>query len=304
MLLDAHIHMFPVVRGVCLGREETTSERYGMVRRQGRGLERFFPPSFEYSGFPYDVFMHYLDWAGIEKAVLFQSCIYGNHNDYYLHHAIELLSDRLKAYALVDPRTENARTLIDAVMQRGFVGIKLDASELSIRLDSEQVLVAGECLIRHNGVLALDLGWEPESPDYYQIVELKKLLRKLPGLRLHLAHVGLGGKPIAATDEGVLQEIGELSQIGNDVVYDISAFPDLAPETEEYPYPSVQTLLYRVVSVVGADALLWGSDAPQILRRCTYRQSVQWVLECDGLDADQKRQITFGNANRWYFEGD
>ncbi len=302
MLIDAHIHMFPVVRGVCLGHEETTSERYGMVRKRGRGLERFFPPSFEYSGFPYDVFMHYLDWAGIEKAVLFQSCIYGNHNDYYLHHVIEPLSDRLKAYALVDPRTENARTLIDAVMRQGFVGIKLDTSELPIRLDSEQVLAAGECLMKHNGVLALDLGWEPEVPDYYQIVELKKLMRKLPGLRLHLAHVGLGGKPIAAMDEGVLQEIGELSQIGNDVVYDISSFPDLAPEIEEYPYPSVQTLLYRVVSVVGADTLLWGSDAPQILRRCTYRQSVRWVLDCDGLDADQKRKITFGNANRWYFE--
>lgn len=302
MLIDAHIHMLPVVRGVCLGREETTSERCGMIRRQGSGLEQLFPPSFEYSGFPYDVFIRYLDWAGIEKAILFQSCVYGHHNDYYLHHAIEPLSDRLKAYALVDPRTENARALIDAFMQRGFVGIKVDASELPIRLDSERVFVAGECLMKRNGVLALDLGWEPDAPDYYQIVELKKLLRELPGLRLHLAHAGLGGKPIAAIDDGLLQEIGELSQIGNDVVYDISAFPDLAPETEEYPYPSVQSLLYRVVSTVGTDALLWGSDAPQILRRCTYRQSVRWVLDCDGLDADQKRQITFGNANRWYFE--
>jgi len=31
-----HIHMFPVVRGVCLGHEETTSERYEMVRQRGR----------------------------------------------------------------------------------------------------------------------------------------------------------------------------------------------------------------------------------------------------------------------------
>jgi len=86
------------------------------------GLERFFPPSLEYSGFPYDVLMHHLDWAGIEKAVLFQSYIYGYHNDYYPHHAIEPLCDRLKAYALVDPRSENAQALIDAFMQRGFVG--------------------------------------------------------------------------------------------------------------------------------------------------------------------------------------
>jgi len=295
--------MFPVVRGVCSGSVETTSDRFGMVRQRGRGLERFFPPSFEYSGFPYDVFLNYLDWVGIEKAVLLQSCIYGNHNDYYLHHAIEPLSDRLKAYALVDPRTENATTCIDELMQRGFVGIKLDASELRIRLDSGQVLAAGECLMKHDGVLALDLGWDPEAPEYYQIDELKTLLRKLPGLRVHLAHVGLGGKPIEAIDEGVLQEIGELSQIGNDVVYDISSLPDLAPETEEYPYPSVQRLLYRVVSALGADSLFWGSDAPQILQQCTYRQSVRWVLDCDGLDADQKRKITFENANRWYFEG-
>jgi len=103
MLIDAHIHMFPVVRGVCSGNVETTSDRFGMVRQRGRGLERFFPPSFEYSRFPHDVLMHYLDWAGIEKAVLFQSCIYGYHNDYYPHHAIEPLCDQLKAYALVIP---------------------------------------------------------------------------------------------------------------------------------------------------------------------------------------------------------
>jgi len=180
-------------------------------------------------------------------------------------------------------------------MQRGFIGIKLDASKLQIRLDSEQVLVAGECLMKYNGVLALDLGWEPEAPDYYQIVELQKLLQKLSGLQLHLAHVELGGKPIEVIDGGLLQGIDELSQIGNDVVYDISAFPDLAPDTEEYPYPSLQMLLYRIVSIVGTDAILWGSDAPQILRRCTYRQNARWVLDCDGLDADQKRQITFGN---------
>jgi len=121
-------------------------------------------------------------------------------HDYYLHHAIEHHSDRLKAYALVIPRKENGRTLIDAFMRRGFVGIKVDASELPIRLDSKRVLAAGECLIRHNGVLALDLDWEPDAPDYYQIAELKKLLWKLPGLRVHLAYVGLGGKLITAID--------------------------------------------------------------------------------------------------------
>jgi len=269
---------------------------------KGRGLEWFFPPSFEYSGFPYDVFIHYLDWCGIEKAVLFHSYVYGYHNDYYLNHAIEPRSNRLKAYALIDPRPENAKTLIDAFMQRGFVGINVTAPKFPIRLDNEQFLGACECLMKHNGVLALDLGWEPESSDCYQIVGLKKLLQRLPELRLHLAYVGLGGKLIAAFDKGLLEEIGELSQIGNDVVYDISAFPDLAPDTEEYPYPSARTLLYQIVSIFGTDTILWGSDAPQILRSCSYRQSVQLVLHCDGIDAEQKRQITFGSANRWCFK--
>ena len=121
MLIDAHFHTFPVIRGVRLGVEEITSERYGMVRRKSRGLERFLPPGFEYTGYPIEVAVQYLQWGEIEKAVFFQSYVYGDHTDYYLEHVVPHANFR--ALALIDPRKQDAPKLVRHLISQGFVGI-------------------------------------------------------------------------------------------------------------------------------------------------------------------------------------
>jgi len=300
MWIDAHVHTFPVVRGTRLGTEEVTSERYGWVRRQGRGLERFFPPSFEYSGFPAEQYREYMTWCGVEKAVLFQSYVYGTHNE-YIHELYREHPETYRILGLVDPRREEAAGEVAGLLDLGFSGIKVESPDLPLRLTDKGFFACCEKLADRGAVLAIDLGWEPESCYYYQMDELKSVMKSFPGMMLHLTHVGLGGRSIGAETDAVLADVAELKERCRRIVFDVSAFPFLAPEEEEFPFPSAQELLNRVIDVVGTDTVMWGSDAPQILRRCTYAQSARWVQDCPGLDEKTKRAILFDNCDRWYF---
>ncbi len=305
MLIDAHVHSFPVVRGVRLGVEEVTSERFGMVRRENKGLERFFPPAFEYTGFPREVLNEYLTWCGIEKAVLLQSYVYGKHNDYYFEHFLKLYPDKFRAFALIDPRVDNSPKLVeDLVSGKGFVGIKVELPDLPVNIEHKGMIACCEKLESIGGTLGIDLGWEPDSSYFFQLEGLKKLLQRFPQLRLHLTHFGLGGREINAIGNDLLESISELNSIGNDVIYDISAFPFMCSDDIEYPYPCMQELLLKILQVISDDKIMWGSDAPQILRRCTYAQSYRWVQDCNELTPETKMKILYQNANRCYFQSE
>ena len=49
----------------------------------------------------------------------------------------------------------------------------------------------------------------------------------------------------------------------------------------EYPYPELATYVRQLRDEVGPDRLVWGSDMPNVLRFCTYRQSFEYLRHCD-----------------------
>jgi predicted TIM-barrel fold metal-dependent hydrolase len=52
----------------------------------------------------------------------------------------------------------------------------------------------------------------------------------------------------------------------------------------EYPFAELAPLIRKLVDLVGATRLTWGSDAPNVERYCTYRQSLEYLSRiCDFL---------------------
>ncbi len=301
-LIDAHVHCFPAVRGVRLGTEQITSEGLGFVRRGDKGLERFLPPTCEHTSFSAEVLREYLVSCGITKAVLFQSSVYGAHNGYYQDHFLRKDAEHFRAFALVDPREQGSSERIrKLVVEEGFVGIKVELPDLPVRADEKAMSECCAVLQDAGGTLAIDLGWEPESPDFFQLDRLKRLLRQFPKVRLHVTHFALGGREVGSIDGELIRQISELASIGTNVMFDISAFPWICSDEKEFPYPEMQKLLERILEVVPPTLLMWGSDGPQILRRCTYAQCFRWISDHPHLTAKQKLLILFENAERWYF---
>lgn len=74
----------------------------------------------------------------------------------------------------------------------------------------------------------------------------------------------------------------------------------MAPDTE-YPFVWARDILRRLYDEMGPTRLLWGSDMPACERTCTYRQSMNYIkLYCDFLSEADKDLFFGGNAARLF----
>ena len=81
MIVDAHLHIYPRFEGFC-EHGELKSLPYGTVLYGTGRKVRLQPPGFVDTNFPLEVALEYLDWMGIDKAVLLQAPMYGFWNEY------------------------------------------------------------------------------------------------------------------------------------------------------------------------------------------------------------------------------
>jgi len=47
-----------------------------------------------------------------------------------------------------------------------------------------------------------------------------------------------------------------------------------------YPYPELRPVIQKLIDRTGPDRLTWGSDMPNVLRNCTYKQSLDYLFPC------------------------
>jgi predicted TIM-barrel fold metal-dependent hydrolase len=71
------------------------------------------------------------------------------------------------------------------------------------------------------------------------------------------------------------------------VWFDLAALP--AYVAEDYPFPTARRYLERAVGLIGAERLMWGSDAPGLLGQATYPQLVSYIARhCPFLSAAER----------------
>ena len=103
-----------------------------------RGERRVMPPSFVDTTTPPEVVLEYMDYSGVDCAVLMQSFMYGNHNE-YLAKVIKKYPDRfIGAFAIVDPRKGKAAIEeLDWIADLGLL-VPNRAARYAFRLDDPQ----------------------------------------------------------------------------------------------------------------------------------------------------------------------
>ena len=135
----------------------------------------------------------------------------------------------------------------------------------------------------------------------YQTHAVGRLARRYPEIRWVIAHLG---QPTAQCAEGTPASdawsdqimLGALPNVWFDSSSVAVRFPD-----ERYPYRSALSYLRRAVDRIGADKILWGTDAPGMLSLLTYKQLLDLVAtECDWLDVSDQALILGENAQAAY----
>jgi predicted TIM-barrel fold metal-dependent hydrolase len=67
----------------------------------------------------------------------------------------------------------------------------------------------------------------------------------------------------------------------------------------DYPYPEAQTLIHGMRNLFGSSKLIWGSDAPNVERFCTYKQCLDYMRNyCEFLSPSEKDAILGENLRQ------
>jgi predicted TIM-barrel fold metal-dependent hydrolase len=269
------------------------------------------PPTAGLTRFPPEVLLDYLDWAGVDKAVLLQGSFYGECNG-AVRRAVRQWPDRFTGAAFVDPRGPNPQAALRRRANEGFCILKFEMSVGTgfmglypdLRLD-EPAFVDLYALAAELGfTITLDLG-APGSPSY-QTDLVEALARRHPATRLVIAH--LAQPPLAAQyaapatseQDAAWEEQLTLGRLPN-VWFDLSALPHFASATEDYPWPSALAAVQRAAARIGADRLMWGTDIPGTLAGATYHQLLRWVSRhCDFLSPAERASVLGDTAAHVY----
>jgi hypothetical protein len=179
-----------------------------------------------------------MDSAGIDKAVVFAMSTTTRRSVEMATAAVNQFPDRLipYVYALPDYRRPVARDLEDALVKRGFRGIKLHAAECRISPYTTDAVfeIAGELKV-------------PVLVDFCgNAGAAKRVAAEFPNTALIIAHIG----QYLCTDDAVLDLFIEIAESHPNAYLDVSGMARLWKVAD-------------AVRRVGSGKVVWGTDGPQ-----------------------------------------
>jgi predicted TIM-barrel fold metal-dependent hydrolase len=280
-IIDAHAHITAGIHGRTAA-GSSRSLTHGQVR-WGDDVFQFLPPMNPgLTVFLPETLLHYMDWAGVDHAVLLQGPFYGEQNA-LLGQAVARWPDRFSAAGHVDPRAADAKEQFRRCTDEyGFGAIKMELSDATgfcgiypdLQLRGPELEWFWEEAEKKNIVVTLDLG-KPGGRSY-QTQSVEAIAALHPQLRIVIAH--LGQPPIGRPEESRLAKLWEeqilLGRHPN-VWFDVSALP--AYNDESYPYERAAEYVRRAIRLLPPDKLMWGSDVPGLLGVATYGQLLHFL---------------------------
>jgi predicted TIM-barrel fold metal-dependent hydrolase len=306
MIIDSHVHIFQKLDGLT-GAGRVKPLPYGMVQVGDGQPFRLMPPALEHTNFPAEILLEYMAAAGVDKAVLMQGPLYGDMNDYYAE-VLRQWPDRFLGVALLDPMEKHGKALLERLIgEQGFKAVKLEMTDSlglcsrypDFELTDPRFTWLWEMMNGAKLSITLDLGLTTDRS--YQTDELRELVQRYPDVHWIIAHLGQP-KTRMLTNPALKAPWREqvLLARNSNVWLDLSALPHHLPEGD-YPFASIDAFVGEAVQLVGADRLLWGTDAPGMLWMLTYQQMLDVIrVHCHSLDDMQRRLILGENALRAY----
>jgi len=304
-IIDGHAHLTP--RGL-VGKRDA---RIGVTFRPNGELEfdsgeriPYMPEVIADTAFPMETLLHIMDSHGIAHTVLMANSLTDPEENI---RAVQTHPDRFSA-AMTIPQGPEAVKTVETFADRGLRAIKFEMSEglgythpnmyPEFRLDCPGMepvyALAGERKITvtvdpsHIGGFA------------YQVEALDAVTEKFPQTHFVICHLGFPDVPMAPGSEHFRrwQEMLALGRKPN-VWFDVAALSDFYRE-EAYPYPGAVALVRGAMDELGAEKLIWGSDAPGTLSGTTYRQMTEMYFRSGKFTDEELNRLFCGSAAAAY----
>lgn len=283
--------------------------RFEWTTDEGDAYVQYFAPGFVGQTSTAEYMVAEMDYAGVGTGILQNHGAYGILNDFFAD-CVRQYPDRFigtagirEAEAYTDGQVSElhrcANTLgLKAVFFQ--VGGFWEGAYRE-RLDDAKYAPFWEEVRR----LGLTVMWDPSSVPDETAQDYSKQLVRIH--RVHERHPGMPGVIVQALPLGLFAPDGRY-QIP-DVARELAKLPDFAFEIAypisygrewEYPYRETWPLIHQLYDWFGPERLVWGSDMPNVLRFCTYRQSYEYLRHCDFLSAGDLDLFLGGNIARLF----
>jgi len=250
--------------------------RYEWTKNGEDYYRQYMPPSLQDMAAPPGLLKAMMDYAGVDKAVLQCGKIYGKLNEYFAQAMKEFprsflpLVDIEEDKAYEDDQIERLR---HAVVELGLKGLWFYASESSF----------GEVFDPFwSEVVNLDIPafifLFPDRKTFFPLLRrLSAWKEKYSQLRCVIPQAfpvyliqTKEGFSIPDNAASIIQE--------HDILIEL-AYPISQGREEDYPYPIAQEAVRFLYDVLGPEKLVWGTDAPNVERYCTYTQSLTYLTK-------------------------
>ena len=269
---------------------------------------QWLPPCYQQGEFPPAILTTYMDYVGVDKAVLCPTHFYGELNA-YTSGCVRRYPDRLVGIAAIrewkaSQPSEIAR-LTRAVEELGLRGLHFTTECLCITdFQDDWSSAKYDPLWKEVRRLRIPIFWDIFSwgndpwgqwqKETRRLTDWARRYSDIPSLVTH-------GLPVMRWPHDryhieVPEIVWELFHCPN--IYVEVMLPGQMGAEYEYPYPAGCTLLKQLYQGLGPYKFVWGSDMPTIERRVTYKQSLDYLKKCDFLGEEEYRLLVGGNVAR------
>lgn len=299
-IIDAHAHIAQYVCGFT-SNGELRSIGGGKAQYATGEIIQMFPPEMGDFGVAPEELLKVMDDNGVERAMLLQGNFLGFNNE-YTYDALKKYPDRFSGAATYNPFCRNVGKIRKHLFgELGFKAVKFELSTGSGLMADRSVYIDGavmnECF-KHAAdndlTVILDIG-RPHN-DCWQIDALAAVVEKYPSVTFVICHLLA---PQREDGELLKTALGKL--VRDNVYFDFSSLAhNQKPET--YPYPTAVEHLKAAKKIVGADKLMFGSDAPMNLTRESYKNLVNYAIVGGVFENDEIESAFYGTAKKIYFD--
>lgn len=304
LLIEAHGHVWTGINGRRF--VDCTNTPIGFGRTQiGDDVVQFLPPEFFDCSCPIGYFETWSEILGTDKAVLLQTPCYGEQYEY----VNEILAKNPGKYVSVGigdvSSKENYIAAAKLCMDDyGYKGMKFEPPDVPFDMVDPNNAYIYEEIIKRDKFFMCDLGWGRSKYDY-QIDNMLEIAKRYPDMKIILPHLGIShmwdpeeykcGLP-------TLKKTLSILEYNKNVYFDCSGIPMMVHEFDEYPYPTMEHVIYTVKAEGALDHLMWGTDMPTVLVACTYQQHLTCVTNhCEFLTDDEMENLLGKTADKVWF---
>lgn len=243
--------------------------------------------------------------AQVEKAVLLQGSLNGYQNAYTAEVVAQYPDQFVGAFA-IDPFTSQVQKIVRHYIEDlDFRIMKLEMSfggglhgyHNAFNLAENQVLgeIFGYLATIPGMTVVVDYGRSDEVS--HQPEAIAMLAQRYPKMDFVVAHLSF-----AQVDDldNFKQTLALFKQYDN-IFMDLSAVQDINGEIG-LPFAKSHLLVRMAIDAIGADHLIWGSDAPLSATLNAYTDLANWLELSGAFTVAELQEIYFGTAMRVYFK--